>query len=233
MNSNQSASTGGPGLRRVLTLPALIIYGIILIQPTAPLALLGVTGMNAQEHVVTTSLIEEQSAASQNPTKVHRVYSHLLDPREHPDYDRRAVKPPTWETFKNRTQFTCLRGFGRSDNRLVGFAEELEKFTRTYELGDVIWPSYDTLFARNLGDLADEIKRRDLYLFDIWGYVPGSGPGGYWQQFTPPAGGFGDPGIEAGRSLAWHGHRRAGRTLHRRLREPDDARPPPADSSST
>ena len=117
-----------------------------------------------------------------------RVYSHLLEPREHPDYDRRAVKPPTWETFKNRTQFTCLRGFGMKDGQLVGFAEELEKFTRTHELGDVIWPSYEVLFAKNLGDLADEIKRRDLYLFDIWGYVPGSGPGGYWQQFTPPAG---------------------------------------------
>ncbi len=25
-----------------------------------------------------------------------RVYGHLLDPREHPDYGRRAVKPPTW-----------------------------------------------------------------------------------------------------------------------------------------
>jgi hypothetical protein len=98
------------------------------------------------------------------------------------------VKPPTWETFKDRTQFTCLRGFSQNDNRLTRFAEEIEKFTRTYELGDVIWPSYDTLFARNLGDLADEIKRRDLYLFDIWGYVPGSGPGGYWQQFTVPTG---------------------------------------------
>ena len=75
-------------------------------------------------------------------TNARRVYSQLLNPREHPDYDRRAVKPPTWETFKNRTQFTCLRGFGQSDNRLVGFAEEIEKFTRTYELGDVIWPSY-------------------------------------------------------------------------------------------
>ena len=75
-----------------------------------------------------------------------------------------------------------------SEDRLVGFAEEIEKFTRTHELGDVIWPSYSTLFANNLCDLADEIKRRDLYLFDIWGYVPGSGPGGYWQQFTPPAG---------------------------------------------
>lgn len=128
--------------------------------------------------------------AQPQATPRHRVYAHLLEPREHPDYDRRAVKPPTWDTFKNRTQFTCLRGFGVQDDRLVGFAEELEKYTRTYELGEVIWPAYSTLFATNLADLADEIKRRDLYLFDIWGYVPGSGPGGYWTQFTPPASAF-------------------------------------------
>lgn len=119
-----------------------------------------------------------------------RVYSRLLEPREHPDYDRRAVKPPHWDTFKNRTQFTCLRGFGVENDKLVGFQEELEKYTRTYELGNVIWPSYSTLFATNLAELADEISRRDLYLFDIWGYVPGSGPGGYWTQFTPPASAF-------------------------------------------
>jgi hypothetical protein len=136
-------------------------------------------------------------------TNTHRVYGHLLAPREHPDYDRRAVKPPTWETFKNRTQFTCLRGFGEKDGRLVGFAEELEKYSRTYELGDVIWPSYSTVFATNLCDLADEIKRRDLYLFDLWGYVPGSGPGGYWQQFTPPAGAL--PMLEAKLGERWLG----------------------------
>jgi len=128
------------------------------------------------------------SAPPTTPTR--RVYSHLLDPRAHPDYGRRAVKPPTWETFKHCTQFTCLRGFGMKDEKLVGLAEELEKFTRTHELGKVIWPSYEVLFAKNLGDLADEVKRRDLYLFDIWGYVPGSGPGGYWQQFSPPADAF-------------------------------------------
>ncbi len=120
----------------------------------------------------------------------HRVYSHLLEPREHPDYDRRAVKPPDWETFKNRTQFTGLRGFNVENDRIVGYAEEIEKFTRTFGLGDIIWPSYPILFAKNLGDLADEIQRRDLYLFDVWGYVPGSGPGGYWQQFQPPAEAF-------------------------------------------
>ncbi|HOW65993.1 MAG TPA: hypothetical protein P5186_14515 [Candidatus Paceibacterota bacterium] len=116
----------------------------------------------------------------------HRIYSRLPDPSEHPDYERRAVRPPTWGTFKNRTQFTCLRGFDVQADRITGYEEELEKFTRTHELGDVIWPSYPILFAKNLSDLADAIQRRDLYLFDIWGYVPGSGPGGYWQQFKPP-----------------------------------------------
>lgn len=130
------------------------------------------------------------SSSAQGARGLHSVYSHLLEPREHPDYDRRAVKPPNWDTFKNRTQFTCLRGFGVENDRITGYAEELEKVTRTHELGDVIWPSYPILFAKNLGDLAEEIKRRDLYLFDIWGYVPGSGPGGYWQQFKPPAEAF-------------------------------------------
>ena len=137
--------------------------------------------------VVMMCLTLADRAMAAEPMPPRRVYSRLLEPAEHPDYDRRAVKPPTWTTFKNRTQFTCLRGFRVEDGQAVGFAEDLEKFTRTHELGDVIWPSYQVLFARNLGNVADEIKRRDLYLFDVCGYVPGSGSGGLWQQFIPPA----------------------------------------------
>jgi hypothetical protein len=129
-------------------------------------------------------------AGSESSAAPRRLYQHLLDPREYPDYDRRAVKPPSWETFQNRTQFTCLRGFDVQNDCIVGYADEIERFTRTHELGDVLWPSYPVLFAKNLSDLAQEIKRRGLYLFDIWGYVPGSGPGGYWQQFRPPAEAF-------------------------------------------
>lgn len=114
------------------------------------------------------------------------VYPHLMDPRIHPDYARRAVQPPSWDDFENQTQFVCLRGFGVVDNKLVGFNEELEKFTVTHDLGRVVWPSYNTVFADNLGDLAQEIKRRNLWLFDPWGYVPGSGPGDYWIQFEVP-----------------------------------------------
>jgi hypothetical protein len=117
----------------------------------------------------------------------HQVYSHLLAPREHPDDARRSVQPPSWETFGNRTQFMALRGFqvNEADQTIVDYVKEIDRYTKDNDLGDVIWPSYPIMFAKNLGDLADEIKRRNLYLFDVWGYVPGSGPGGYWQQFKP------------------------------------------------
>ncbi len=134
------------------------------------------------------------AATAQSPTDnvttatpVHRVYTHLLNPREHPDDARRFVKPPTWETFGNQTQFCTLRGFGVDKDMITGYAEELDKYTMTYDLGRVVWPSYPIVFAKNIGDLADEIKARDLFLFDIWGYVPGSGPGDYWMQYKVPA----------------------------------------------
>jgi amino acid transporter len=47
----------GPGLKRVLGLPALVLYGIILVQPTAPMPLFGAAAEKARGHVVTTILI--------------------------------------------------------------------------------------------------------------------------------------------------------------------------------
>jgi amino acid transporter len=47
----------GPGLRRALSLRDLVIYGIVLIQPTAPMPLFGVVSQEARGHVVTTILI--------------------------------------------------------------------------------------------------------------------------------------------------------------------------------
>jgi amino acid transporter len=45
-----------PGLKRVLGLQALVLYGIVLIQPTAPMPLYGVVCQQAKGHVVTTIL---------------------------------------------------------------------------------------------------------------------------------------------------------------------------------
>jgi len=56
-----SASPGSaaeaPHLRRALTLWDLVFYGIVLIQPTAPMGIFGVVSVEARGHVVTTILI--------------------------------------------------------------------------------------------------------------------------------------------------------------------------------
>src|SRR5215216_2294006 len=58
-----SAESTGSGraltgkLRRTLTLRDLVFYGIVLIQPVAPMGIFGVVSMEARGHVVTTILI--------------------------------------------------------------------------------------------------------------------------------------------------------------------------------
>jgi len=57
MSAPQTSSASGPGLKRVLGLSSLVLYGIILIQPTAPMPLFGAAASLAKGHVVTTILI--------------------------------------------------------------------------------------------------------------------------------------------------------------------------------
>ncbi|HVV71231.1 MAG TPA: APC family permease [Verrucomicrobiae bacterium] len=57
MGAQQTASSPAPSLKRVLGLPALVLYGIILIQPTAPMPLFGAAAVEGHGHVVTLVLI--------------------------------------------------------------------------------------------------------------------------------------------------------------------------------
>ena len=50
-------SGGGPRLRRTLTLGDLILYGVIVIQPVAPMSVFGVLSERGRGHVVTALLI--------------------------------------------------------------------------------------------------------------------------------------------------------------------------------
>jgi amino acid transporter len=56
MSDSQPSATK-PGLSRVLGLWSLVIYGIVLVQPTAPMSPFGVVSVKAEGHVVTTLLI--------------------------------------------------------------------------------------------------------------------------------------------------------------------------------
>src|SRR5256886_15205772 len=58
MGSSATSSTAtGPRLRRTLTLWDLILYGVIVIQPVAPMSVFGVLSDRAHGQVVTTLLI--------------------------------------------------------------------------------------------------------------------------------------------------------------------------------
>jgi len=57
MNATAQMEAPSPGLRRTLKLHHLILYGIIIIQPTAPMSIYGVVSNAARGHVVTTILI--------------------------------------------------------------------------------------------------------------------------------------------------------------------------------
>jgi amino acid transporter len=57
METTSAVSVSAPRLRRTLTLWDLILYGIIVIQPTAPMPAYGVFSNAGQGHVVTSILI--------------------------------------------------------------------------------------------------------------------------------------------------------------------------------
>ena len=57
MSSTANPPADGPRLRRSLTLWDLILYGVIVIQPIAPMSVFGVLSDRGRGHVVTTILI--------------------------------------------------------------------------------------------------------------------------------------------------------------------------------
>lgn len=57
MESTTASTSSAPRLRRTLTLWDLILYGVIVIQPVAPMSVFGVLSERGRGHVVTTILI--------------------------------------------------------------------------------------------------------------------------------------------------------------------------------
>lgn len=57
MSSTSQPGTAAPGLRRALGLWDLILYGLIVIQPTAPMPVFGVMSTRSNGHAVTTVLL--------------------------------------------------------------------------------------------------------------------------------------------------------------------------------
>lgn len=111
-----------------------------------------------------------------------RLYPYKMNPSLLPDYSRYHVKSPDASFFGDKIQFIALRDLSGD------YKQKLDLWVDKDKLGDILWVSYPLVYQDNLKEVVAEIKKRDLYLFDLWGYIPGSGPGGYWQQFVIPKG---------------------------------------------
>ncbi|MBQ7721252.1 MAG: hypothetical protein IJT56_11765 [Clostridia bacterium] len=138
-----------------------------------------------------------------------KVYLHPTDPEKYPDYGRRAAKAVTRKALGGRIQFTSLRGFPSTlpnikdigeaadmgarplpddGSMLKEIKETIDLYVDHFRLGRVLWPVYPTLFAGNFGELVDICAERGLYMFDFWGYVPGSKPvTGIWGEYSIPS----------------------------------------------
>lgn len=112
-----------------------------------------------------------------------RLYPYRMDTRKHPDYNRYHVKSPDPSVFDNAMQFISLRDLSTPD-----YKDWIDQWVFKDKLGNILWPAYPLIYQENLKEVVKEVKKKNLYLFDLWGYVPGSGPGGIWQQYIIPDG---------------------------------------------
>ena len=118
------------------------------------------------------------AAAVAEPT----VYTHLMNPRLHPDDARREAKPPSWETLGNKTHFMALRHAS---------PENFRRYMDEDKLGDFVW-SYWQYFLkdeRQLDRFIAEVKKRNAYVLDTYAFLPGTGDALYGnrnQFFMPP-----------------------------------------------
>lgn len=106
-----------------------------------------------------------------------RPWTRPVVPEEHPLYASADPKPVTRQTMGYGLHFTGARSVSEAT---------LDDFHQHYDFGDVCWPHIgicpqrsryktDADYQRALKGLEQrlqDVRRRGLYLFDIWGYVP-------------------------------------------------------------
>jgi hypothetical protein len=118
-----------------------------------------------------------------------KAYPYPVRPEKHPLYTRRQVKAVTSDQLGGKIRFIALRWFERDETGLIiNINRTLDLYTKVFQLCDVIWPEYTFLFAPNFKEVVDALAERGLYVFDFWGYVPGSGrtADNMWAEYQPP-----------------------------------------------
>ena len=115
-----------------------------------------------------------------------KIYAHYHRPEKYPEYYRRVIRVTTRDTLENDIQFMSLRGLPLDkDGSMKEINEALDLYTKRFDLGKVFWMQCFTIQAPNLREFLEAVKARDGFVFDLWGFVPGSyKPGLAWGEYT-------------------------------------------------
>ena len=107
------------------------------------------------------------------------VYTHYMDPAGHPDDARRAVKPPDRALLGDKTHFMALRHAS---------GPNIKRYVDEDRMGDFVW-TYWGYLLRDRGQLLkfiEEMRKRGLYIFDVYAWHAGDGkPTGAYQFHLP------------------------------------------------
>ena len=104
-----------------------------------------------------------------------RIYEHYHDPEKYPEFALRPIRATTRAALENEIQFMSLRDLPHDEDDVLHEIEEaLDLYTKRFDLGKVFWMRSNIVNAPNLDVFVDAVARRGGYVFDLWGFVPGS-----------------------------------------------------------
>ena len=117
---------------------------------------------------------------------MRKIYSSYHHPESYPEYTRRLIRATTRETLENTVQFMSLRALPQDENgALTEIDAALDLYTKRFDLGKVFWMQCSAVQATNLPEFLEAVKKRGGYVFDLWGFVPGSYKKGLlWGEYT-------------------------------------------------
>ena len=115
-----------------------------------------------------------------------KIYPFYHQPEKYPAYLKRPIRVTTRDTLENTIQFMSLRDLPHpGDGTLLEINEAMDLYTKRYDLGKVFWMRAHLLNAPNIKEFLLAAKERGGYVFDLWGFVPGSYKKGQdWGEYA-------------------------------------------------
>ena len=116
--------------------------------------------------------IDVLSSVSAESRRSVRIYPHLSDPKDYPDFKYRGLDHPSRATFKNRMNFTSQRIYGRIAEKLERAYKALKDKELTWKIIRIEEEGFARMTEEDFEKLAVVIKKlkKEGFTFRVAGY---------------------------------------------------------------